>query len=145
MTSVGNCGVSVLVSFAMYGVFFYLANKVISFSAVSILEISEAINEYIFCRKTSNGIHFGVLGVALWESFRPNKEHPEQTSKNDYKSGKHEFHSMNEFIGKRRLKGGDVTTVLKCLKDSCKEGRECSLLQVHLSSIAIRGRYMKKG
>lgn len=65
MTSVGNCGVSVLLSFAMYGVFFYLANKVISFSAVSILEISEAINEYIFYRKASNGIHFGVLGVAL--------------------------------------------------------------------------------
>lgn len=51
---------------------------------------------------------------------------------------------MNEFIGKRRLRGGDVTTEFKCLKDSCKEGRECSLLQVHLSSIAICGRFINR-
>lgn len=36
---------------------------------------------------------------------------------------KHGFHSINEFIGKRRLGGGDMITVLSCWKESHEEGR----------------------
>lgn len=64
MISVGYYWVFALLSFT--SLVYSSTNKGIRFFCyVSMLEIDETIKKYIFHRKATNGIHFGVLGVAL--------------------------------------------------------------------------------